>query len=199
MPNNQIIFSIISLLVGTLLGALVNNVFTLKVKSKVEAADDLYDRLWQLDNLFNTFINCCHRRDGKSGEFTFTNDQITHNQNTANKGQQEKIVEEIKLIREKISLLNTGMHKPYHAILGRKFYDLTKHVEEVVNIVLSDTRYKDNPKLNYKDCFNQLIEYRKKLTSMPYMLTEMFYELVDTIVWIVLKLTFIGIILFLLH
>lgn len=238
-------FSIISLVIAALFGALVNNVFTLKVKSKVEAADDLYDRLWQLDNLRSEFVAVKTREKKlKDVLFSHINNKVVLVNNLYNKKIdlahnekikyiQEELKQDNKKIDEKIGDIERKIEKNQESFgeILEKFnllkseictlslvitdkkdvsQDLVDYYNEIGKIAngkvdAEDYRAKNSESETFKRynalhamVRDEIIRHRKELTSMPYLLTQIGYELRNTIGWIIFsKLTFIGIILFL--
>ena len=152
--------TLITAMFSALLGAWVNNIFTWKIKNKIEAADSLYNCLWKLDFFFHRYIKLSHE-----------NLNEIHNV-------------ELRELQYEINILIRTLHL-HDAVLddkfGLKIAQYTNIVIKVVNNKLLYTKYviqniKSKESEEYesaREFFNEILSYRKELSSFCYMLKQL--------------------------
>ena len=132
---SEILLSIITTFIGLFIGMWINNVFTWKIKNKIEALDKLYENLLIMEGVYLNVL-------GKSS---------------------------LEGFRTQIHMADKLLDNRY----DNQINDYVSFMEDEISSQEEEESIKHHKVKKYEIFFDDIIAYRKDLTSFCYMLKEL--------------------------
>lgn len=153
--------AILTTFIGIFLGAYVNNIFTWKIKDKIEALDCLYKHLSIWNVLLNQMIalNSINMDDIPKNDLEIEKNRI--------------------FVKERISWLekytaSLGVIDSANAILNKRFFEQIEKYKQIFNDLFLNRNSPNSDDFDQlKGGFDDIVLYRQKLTSLCYLIKQL--------------------------